>query len=198
MPKHIYNYTGPPIIGIAGPKRSGKSTVGKQLVWSIANAALIGFADEFKRILATSFDISLSALNGSEAEKENPAGTIFGKSGRKIMQLTGTEWGRSIHPEIWIHALCVYVEKHFEQCSYVIIPDVRFENEVEFIRKHGVLIHIMGRSFFSGEHASEKGVTQNPSKDIFINNWGTLEELERTIKTLTPSIKLHATSRRTP
>lgn len=54
-------------------------------------------------------------------------------SARTALQSIGTEWGRTIDPEIWLKATLR------EALSYdrVVISDVRFLNEVEFIQKHG-------------------------------------------------------------
>jgi hypothetical protein len=61
----------------------------------------------------------------------------------------------------------------------VIIKDIRFENEAEFLRNHGGTIwHIKREQALKViSHASEKGIKVK-DKDIVIQNNGSLEELE--------------------
>ncbi len=58
----------------------------------------------------------------------------------------------------------------------VIVPDVRFENEADLVRKNGILIHIKARGGIKGNHVSEQSL---PIKDgdIVIDNNGSLAEL---------------------
>lgn len=51
----------------------------------------------------------------------------------------------------------------------VIVPDVRFENEAELVREHGVLIHLVGRGGIEGNHVSENAIEFKPG-DIVIDN----------------------------
>ena len=51
----------------------------------------------------------------------------------------------------------------------MIVPDVRFENEAELVREHGVLIHLVGRGGIEGNHASENPIEFKPG-DIVIDN----------------------------
>lgn len=65
----------------------------------------------------------------------------------------------------------------------VIIKDVRFENEAEFLRNHGGTIwHIKREQALKViSHASEKGIKVK-DKDIVIQNNGSLEELELAVQ----------------
>ncbi|MGP9490846.1 deoxynucleotide monophosphate kinase family protein [Psychrobacter sp. AOP7-B1-24] len=53
--------------------------------------------------------------------------------------------------------------------KYVIVPDVRFENEADLVREHGVLIHLVGRGGIEGNHVSENAIEFKPG-DIVIDN----------------------------
>lgn len=107
--------------------------------------------------------------------KENEI-PLFGRSVRYIMQTLGTEWGRElIHPDIWVKlAECVL----FERGERMIISDVRFDNEVEFIREHGgVILHVTRTSAPEVEaHASEAGIRMS-SMDLYVANDGTIDML---------------------
>lgn len=61
----------------------------------------------------------------------------------------------------------------------MVIPDVRFENEAEWVRnKGGRIIHVVRANPTQIEtHVSENGVTKSPLDAILFNS-GTLEELQ--------------------
>jgi len=154
------------LIGIAGKARSGKDTAASYLLnklggdWSTAS-----FADPMKAML-NAIDVDTS-----DEAKDLPSNQ-YGVSTRHMLQTLGTEWGRDgIGSNFWID---VFARSNAGQC--VIVPDVRFENEAELIRKHGVLIHIKGRGGIGGNHVSEQTLNVKPS-DIVITNNGTLSEL---------------------
>lgn len=154
------------LIGIAGKARSGKDTAAKYLLnklgddWSSAS-----FADPMKAML-NAIDIDCS-----DAAKDLPKNQ-YGVSTRHMLQTLGTEWGRDgIGSNFWID---VFANMNAYQC--VIVPDVRFENEAELIREHGVLICIEGRGGIEGGHISERKL-QYDDRDIYIDNRGSLSEL---------------------
>lgn len=107
--------------------------------------------------------------------KENEI-PLFGRSVRYIMQTLGTEWGRElIHPDIWVKlAECVL----FERGERMIISDVRFDNEADFIRSHGgVILHVDRILAPKVEaHASEAGIRMSPM-DLYVANDGTIDML---------------------
>ena len=67
----------------------------------------------------------------------------------------------------------------------MVIADVRFENEAEFVRRlGGTLVHIVRPDIYAvAAHASENGVTQLPA-DKVLHNGGSLEELQVNIRQL--------------
>lgn len=154
------------LIGIAGQARSGKDTAAKYLLnklggnWSIAS-----FADPMKAML-NAIDVDTS-----DEAKDLPSNQ-YGVSTRYMLQTLGTEWGRDgIGSNFWID---VFARSNAGQC--VIVPDVRFENEADLIRKHGFLIHMEGRGGIEGGHISEQSLPVKDG-DIVITNNGSLSEL---------------------
>lgn len=104
-------------------------------------------------------------------EKEIP---LFGRSLRYIMQTLGTEWGRElIHPDIWVRLAEAML---FERGERMIISDVRFDNEAEFVRsKGGVILHVTRPDTPAVEdHASEAGIRMSPM-DLCVANDGTID-----------------------
>lgn len=158
----------PRVIGIAGLAGAGKDTVGDILLHQLPEYKLVSFAEPIKAMCEI-LGLSHAQLHGHLKEAHDDR---FGCTPRHIMQTLGTEWGRNlIHEDIWLTAL----ENRLPE--FAIITDVRFQNEADFVRKHGVLINVYGRhGYVGGEHAREGGVAPLAS-DINIDNSGDLASL---------------------
>ena len=163
------------VIGIAGPSGSGKDTAADFLLERLPHEyRKLSFAGPLKEMIREGLGLTHDQLYGSDKDTVDER---YGVTPRRIMQTLGTEWGRKlVHPDVWVkameslHALPGYGE--------LVIPDVRFENEANFIREHGKLIHIVGRNDIKSaveSHVSEAGLTVEPA-DIIIQNKGNLNE----------------------
>ncbi|KRU23284.1 hypothetical protein [Psychrobacter piscatorii] len=154
------------LIGIAGQARSGKDTAAKYLLNKLgSNWSTASFADPMKAML-NAIDVDTS-----DEAKDLPSNQ-YGVSTRHMLQTLGTEWGRNlIADDFWLT-----VFESMNAGRRLIVPDVRFENEADLIREHGVLIHIKGRGGIEGSHVSEQTLNVKPG-DIVITNNGTLSEL---------------------
>lgn len=112
-------------------------------------------------------------------------------SARICLQRLGTEWGRAQDSEIWLKATLS------EALTYerVVISDVRFFNEVEFIQKHGgKVIKVirpetdkLAASIGIAGHKSEAEQKSMPDDifDAIIVNDRSLEEFTSAIETHT-------------
>lgn len=165
------------IIGIAGPARSGKDTLANMII-SIQGGYRYSFADPIREMLKPlGIDMDTEYW---QAHKEDPI-PVLDVTPRRMMQTLGTEWGREhIHPNIW---LVMAAQARMNHGPGMIIPDVRFDNEAEWVRRNkGRVIHIKRDDAPAVEsHASENGVKVMP-EDIAITNNGTLEDLYEQIK----------------
>lgn len=87
---------------------------------------VLSFADMLKVNLMVHHDIKLNELYGKKSPKI-----------RDLLQLEGTEKGRNIYGEdIWIRYVKAWSELYIcRGIKYIIIPDVRFKNEYEFIKQ---------------------------------------------------------------
>lgn len=104
-------------------------------------------------------------------------------SPRVAYQLLGTEFGRSLAETLWLDLAkqrweLIRVGAVDPDCTGLIIPDVRFQNEADWIREAGGhLIHIQrGTKEAVASHASEGGVNMD-ARDYRLDNNGTVEEL---------------------
>lgn len=166
--------TGRRLLGIAGRAGSGKTSVAGM----IPGATTLQLADPLYAMLATMLGLPEPILRQREfKESEIP---WLGKSVRCLLQTLGTEWGRQhVCPDVWIRHLERRVELLAEQGVTVIaVADVRFDNEVDYLRSMGAEIWHVRRpgEAVAGEHSSEAGVTVRPT-DVVIENAGSLEDL---------------------
>lgn len=147
------------LIGIAGQARSGKDTLASYLLNNLSNDwTRSSFADPIKNMLNV---IGVDCSDNAKAVIDDS----YGVTPRHMMQTLGTEWGRTlIDNDIWVKA---FARLNAGMC--VIVPDVRFDNEADLVRQHGVLIHLTGRGGIEGNHVSENPIGFKEG-DIVIDN----------------------------
>jgi hypothetical protein len=67
---------------------------------------------------------------------------LAGGTSRLAQQLLGTEWGRAIHPDIWVRTWM----RSIACLDRVVVDDVRFLNERRMIHElGGIVIELRGR-----------------------------------------------------
>jgi hypothetical protein len=149
------------IIGFTGFAQSGKDTIAQQFVKNLGYER-IGFADALKSILYA-LNPKIELFNndyighwhvknivdnqGWEAAKKEP-------EVRQLLQRLGTEGGRvALGEDIWVKTL--FNSPHGAK---IVIPDVRFQNEADEIRRRGgKVIRIMRPGVGPvNDHASDK------------------------------------------
>lgn len=161
------------LIGIAGPAQSGKSTLAgefRRLVeFRGQKYREQPFAWSLKRML-TSIGVDVSDLS-----KNAPVPFLDGRiTPRIMMQTLGTEWGRSLLPDLWLR---VWQHELDDSAHVVTVPDVRFDNEAELIRSlGGTIVHVTRKPTADmlavPAHASEAGITRAKGDIIFRNDRG--------------------------
>ena len=167
------------LIGIAGPAQSGKSTLAGEFRRLVElrgqKYAKKPFAGPLKRMLAS------IGVDVSDLSKNVPVAFLDGRiTPRIMMQTLGTEWGRSLLPDLWLR---VWQHELNDQAHCVCVPDVRFDNEAELIRDlGGTIIHIQRKPTADMRavpaHASEAGIICVNGDIIFRNDRG-IEKMTR-------------------
>ena len=159
------------VIGLAGPKGSGKSTIAGALAKGAApHARRLRFADGLKRMLLA---LGLTAEQIDGPDKDKPCDLLGGCTPRHAMQTLGTEWGRDmIASNLWVNACMQQIVA--SNALVHVIDDVRFANEAEAIRKRGgVVIEVVRLGHvYNPEHTSEIGLPEH-LVDYSITNDGT-------------------------
>lgn len=182
------------IIGLVGYIGSGKGTVGDILVQQHGYYRF-AFADALKDAVATIFTWPRGLLEGDTESSRQWREQVdpwwserlgYEVTPRLILQKFGTEACRNgIADNIWIAAL----EKRIRGYEDVVISDVRFPNEIDFVRSVGGKVFRVKRgeepSFEERQkmHISETA-WNNVVMDSTITNNGTLSELREGVNFL--------------
>jgi hypothetical protein len=167
-------------IGITGTMQSGKDTLAN----AIADAFPVDwrqpfyhFADPLKEMTQALLGGTVPNYWGNDADKNAPTGfdadlgpafTTY----RTALQYLGTEIFRQhVHPDFWIVLAKHRIEKMLSRSHragiLIIFPDVRFNNEAQFIRdRGGIIVRVwrmdgkVGTTGIAG-HQSEAGISED-------------------------------------
>jgi hypothetical protein len=132
----IADITLPPVIGLCGLAKSGKTTVADYLVTEYGYRR-IKFADPLKDMLRA-LGLTYQEIEGDR--KEDSCRLLGGKSPRFAMQTLGTEWGRQmISPTLWVDLWEHRVLDSRRRQTPVVVDDCRFSNELEVLKRLGGL-----------------------------------------------------------
>ena len=197
------------IIGISGKAGAGKDAAASFLCNDLSFVR-IALADEIKRSAQRWFGFSYTQLWGdSERRSEPPEGDPNGPTARHACQFIGTEIGRELGENVWVDLvgrICVnfmvgmppttgmryayaperglyQTEGWASAPAGIVIPDVRFKNEIDAIRNWGgKLVRVKRKQTLTGSdagHASEVEQDSIPDSefDHVIDNSSTLAVL---------------------
>lgn len=166
------------VILISGKAQHGKDTVGSivydELVCRGETVLTAHYADLVKYICKTFF-----AWDGVKDEY-----------GRGLLQYVGTDVIRSKRPNYWVDFLSELFTIFSDEWDYVVIPDTRFPNEIDGMKKAGFdVTHIrVQRDNFKSplteeqqKHASETAL-DDVEPDILIKNDSDLEVLNSRVR----------------
>lgn len=151
--------TTPALIALTGPAGAGKDTAAWRLVthWGFARFA---FADPVREAALTvmrAADVDHAYLTERHL-KEQPMPHL-GFSARRLLQVLGTECGRSLDHDIWVRIMRLRLGLHTAHPVHdrIVITDVRYPNEARAVREWGAHLVGVSRSTTGGvaPHSSE-------------------------------------------
>jgi hypothetical protein len=169
----------PALIGLTGVAGSGKDTV-REILDNTFEYDGIAFADPIRDMLAELL-ATVGVDHGWMTERNLKEAEIpqLGVSYRRMAQLLGTEWGRTLHPDFWLKIAesRIALFKSYESKG-VVISDVRFPNEAEWVKAQGGIIWKIIRPGVEPvlAHASEALIDTLPY-DYVIDNRGSIDDL---------------------
>jgi len=197
------------LLGISGKARSGKDTfaemLGRELSKQTGKAyVLMAYAHELKTRVQRDFDLSYEQLWGDEKEVEDKrykkpephqgvAVTYDDGRGlppwywtpREILQNYG-QFFRTIDYDFWVKELFNTIEER--EYKNVIITDLRHVNEVNVVVDRGGYHIRVERedkdSVHNEQHISETALDGGHKIDFNVKNYGTLEDLKNSVKTV--------------
>lgn len=192
------------LIGVSGLAGSGKDAVASILV-SERQFCRVALADPLKRACADWFGWSHEQLWGPSELRNVEDFNWDGLTPRKALQTLGTNWGRAMHPDVWVRQALFVFQQLSTRGSYsytperglvypngnghrfagVVIPDTRYPNELAAIRAAGGTVWRIvrpgaGLTGEAGAHASETSV-RDEDCDLVIVNDGSLDDLKRKV-----------------
>jgi hypothetical protein len=141
------------------------------MVQHIEGAQIIPMAVRLKEIARDCFRATPAQIDGTEQQKNEI--TECGITGRDLMQRIGSAM-RAINHNAWVNAWeSEVVATWAEGLCPVIVPDVRFQNEIEKIRAMGGIIIRLTRNPHGGDgHESENGLNDYTGFDLVIDQEG--------------------------
>lgn len=198
------------LIGIYGHAGVGKDTVSAHLHFTYKNVYGESFAGPLKAACSEAFGIDLEDF--TDPDVKNVINDYWGVSPRMIAQFVGTELFRNnvgklldtkymIIPgeNFWITrlggrligALNEYKNNPYTPGDCVVISDVRFQNEYDWIiANDGIVIHLTRPGFIGNvgiiNHASESGISNlhTPEATFHVSNDSTLEALYEKVEAI--------------
>ena len=149
------------IIGLLGHQGVGKNYISEKILPTILskkNYVVLAFADHFK--------INCISKHNADYNK------VFGEKDfetRRLLQLCGTEEGRNKYGfDIWVKTMLNWVKVLSSRgVERFIISDVRFENEIEWIKSlGGIIIKIEAPERYKQRLINETNGDEEKMKEI--------------------------------
>lgn len=166
----------PLVIGLTGKKGTGKDTVANYLVTNYY-AHKLSFVQVIRDGLAAMLRVDPIIFEARDM-RERPIRELvptlrIDKTPRQMMQLLASEWGRQmIQSDLWI-AIAEHASRHdMESCDFVVISDMRKDDEAEWVHKHnGWVVEIINPRVHSDDtHDTERGVSRHLIDATLIND----------------------------
>ena len=156
------------IIGLSGKKQSGKTTAADFLS-HMTKWPVLSIATPLKNIVKQCFGATEEQVRGTNEQKNTKL--PCGKTARELLQIVGTDWFRELDAHCWLR--CLEHQITLYGAEGIIIDDVKFANEVQWIQQHGHVIKLLRAPFSDKDkHASETELDDAPDSffDAYLDN----------------------------
>lgn len=166
------------VICISGKAQHGKDTTALLIKTALEDQGksvlVIHYADLLKYICKTFF--------GWDGNKD--------EVGRHILQYVGTDVIRKRAPDYWVDFVAGFLEIFVDEWDYVLIPDTRFPNEVDLMKRKFEATHVrvVRPNFVSPLTAEQQDHPSEVALDEYIPDWflennSNMESLKETVNT---------------
>lgn len=189
------------LIGIAGHFGAGKDVIAAYLIRAHGYVRR-GFADALKTEVMTTLR---PVLHAYAVERDPLLAVVVAERGpdacadalddavyrllyrdrtpltRALLQAWGTDLRRREDPDYWVLAWARWARS--TSAERVVVPDVRFRNEVALLRSLGARIIRVSRPGSEGDaHQSERELAGHDDWDAVFTNAGTIRDLEEAVE----------------
>jgi predicted phosphohydrolase len=172
----------PIIIGLAGKKTTGKNTVATLITkgtrkWTFE----VAFGSFVKQEVAVACGVTVDHINNNKEQF------------RTILQWWGTDFRRAGNSNYWVYKMDKLLASLYseEKAAVIIITDVRFQNEYDYIKSiNGILIRVSRPLVHDDTHLSETDLDKVHEWDSIILNTGTIKDLKKHVEELITKYKL--------
>jgi hypothetical protein len=178
------------IIGLCGDKQHGKDTVAEILMALAIEHGVKGvrraMADPLKEEIAACFAPRMGVTKEELIRQMNTTGEK--ERWRLIMQWWGTEYRRTEDKDYWVKQMHGWMKEYAwpESKMIVLVPDVRFMNEINYVLNNGgYMLRVVRPALPTDDtHASEQEWKQFNGWSQVIDNSGSMEELQVKVASL--------------
>ena len=189
MKKDIIETKKPLVIPIMGKAKNGKDTLANYMREELEaqgyKTLIIRNADYLKMVLVKYFD-----WNGQKDE-----------NGRQLLQQIGTDLCRKNNPNVWVKVICELVKSFGDMYRFILIPDTRFPNEIDYWGKEGfstVTVRVVRKNADNSDY--DNGLTEeqkmhpsetalNDYKAFYTVEATSLEDLQDSAKAIVEEIE---------
>jgi len=155
------------IIGIIGPKNSGKDTIADYLCLQ-HDFHKEAFAAPVKDICEKMFLLDKAQLTDHELKEK--VDERWGLTPRQMYQQVGTDIARNHFGDgFWVKHLNLRIKE--SSYNKIVISDVRFKNEAKWVKDNsGILVRVIDPSLVSSDTHSSETEQESITEDILILN----------------------------
>lgn len=170
-------------IGISGKAHAGKDTVAKLIIEQCAKWLRLNeinnyhFADPIKQHLCDILKCDPSMFNDSVLKESVYANNL---TYRQLMQNTGDSFKNLLGEDIFVNLAASACMRH----ELSVIPDVRYINEANWVKSHGVIVQVIDVTGITTVHNTHSSETTEIVPDVILHNDKTkpIELLEEQIR----------------
>jgi len=168
------------LIGLVGKKGTGKTVVANYLreehdFLEVKFAGLL--KEDMSKMLDIPMDIIEPRTPAMREKRESWIHPIWGMTVREMLQKFGTDAIRdNFHSDFWIIRLDMLLKEKFRQ-GRIVISDVRFKNEIDYVSDNGGYIFKVLRTAGTDEHQSEVDLDDYDYPCFLLENYSTFDRL---------------------